>query len=49
MSLFLFLELQAFKERFEKGEEQVQMERAEIDIHANLGDLKSNFEKVYSE
>uniref|UniRef100_A0A183HNH0 DUF2852 domain-containing protein n=1 Tax=Onchocerca flexuosa TaxID=387005 RepID=A0A183HNH0_9BILA len=42
----LFVELQDFKERFEKGEGDIQVQKHEIDIHAgDLSGLKSAFEK----
>lgn len=43
----MFAELQDFKERFEKGEGDIQVQKAEIDIHAgDLNGIKSAFEKV---
>ncbi|VDK55566.1 unnamed protein product [Gongylonema pulchrum] len=42
-----FAELQAFKERFEKGEGDIQVEKTEIDIRAgDLSDIKSAFERA---
>ncbi|VDK81555.1 unnamed protein product [Litomosoides sigmodontis] len=41
-----FKKLQDFKERFEKGEGDIQVQKAEIDIHAgDLNGIKSAFEK----
>lgn len=46
MSDIEFKKLQAFKERFEKGEGDVSVEKTAVDVHVEgLGDIKAAFEK----
>ncbi|VDM31360.1 unnamed protein product [Toxocara canis] len=48
MSEIEFKKLQEFKDRFEKGEGDISVEKTTVDIHAEgLGDIKAAFEKVF--